>query len=158
MRSVWWVEMPFYFSWRQNTFNLSWFHCFIASDNSRLPPLKFVPLSNLISAGFPRLAMKRRSALMKESVSMVCATSICTARMVKHVKRTPYLFTMARPLFTLNGPKQSTPTNVNGGWSGTILSGGKSAIFCWFGLWKRRLQSKQLPSTLLTDTRPLTIQ
>ena len=34
------------------------FHCFTASINSQLPPLKFVPLSDLILFGFPCLAMK----------------------------------------------------------------------------------------------------
>ena len=57
------------------------------------------------------LLMKRVSALMNESVSRVCPTSICTALYVRHVKIHPYLFTVTQPLLTMNGlTKKSTPT------------------------------------------------
>ena len=53
-----------------------------------------------------------------------------TALMVTQVKIQPYLFTSDHPLFTMNGPKKSTPTKVNGGLFAVARSLSKLAIFC----------------------------
>ena len=68
--------------------------------------------------------------------------SIWIAWMVKQVKITPYLFTRLFPRFTRKRPKQSTPTNVNGGLSAVILSAGRSSIFCLHGTSQRLWQSR----------------
>ncbi len=81
------------------------FHPSITRLNSCSAPTKLVPLSDRNSLTCPRLAMKRRNALMQESVSSNEATSLCTALIAKHVKITPYLFTRLLPHFTSNGPK-----------------------------------------------------
>ena len=62
--------------------------------------------------------------LIKESVSILYATSICTARVTRLVYRTLYLLTWLLPLLTENGPKQSTPTKLKGGFQGVTHSFG----------------------------------
>lgn len=81
------------------------FHPSMARLNSRSAPTKLVPLSDLNSLTCPRLAMKRRNALMQESVSSDEATLTCIALIAKHMKITPYLFTRLLPRLISNGPK-----------------------------------------------------
>ena len=50
------------------------------SLSSLSPPVKLVPLSDLISLTWPLLAINRLHAIKKESVSKLCTTSTCTAR------------------------------------------------------------------------------
>lgn len=66
--------------------------------------------------------MNRLSEFMNESVARLCATSMCTARMVRQVKSTSYLFTVSLPRRTENGPRKSIPTYVKGGLS-DLLAG-----------------------------------
>ena len=75
--------------WRRNDDILDWFHPRIASRSSRSAPTKFVPLSDLIDLTWPRRAMNLLRAFTKASVSKDTAISMCTARVTRHVKRTP---------------------------------------------------------------------
>ena len=111
----------------------SLFQASIDSRSSRSPLVMFVPLSDLISWTWPLLAMNLLSSRRNESISRLCATSMWTARIFRHVKITPYL--LIRPLDrrTWKGPKKSTPTAVKGGLSGIKRSSGKSAIICLQG-------------------------
>ena len=56
-----------------------------ASVSTFLAPTKFVPWSERSSRTFPRLLIKRRKALMKESVYSVLRVSRWTARDARHV-------------------------------------------------------------------------
>lgn len=78
---------------------------FQASLSSRSAPTKFVSRSLRISVGLPRRAMNRRTAIMHDDVVSVCATSKCTARVVRQVNNTPHLFSLRRPIATVSGPK-----------------------------------------------------
>ena len=70
---------------------------------------KLVPLSERMSLTWPLLAMNLLSANRKESVSKLCATSMCTARMAKHVKITlsSELYPAARRLLQLRAPNEN---------------------------------------------------
>lgn len=109
---------------------LDWSRSFKASFNSLSGPIKLVQLSDQRTDTCPLLLKKRRRALIHELVSSECATSMWTALLVKHVKSTPYLFALPRPLLTSNGPKKSMPVFVKGGLSGNNRPSGKFAIFC----------------------------
>lgn len=109
---------------------LLWFQLFMQPRNSFSLLTKFLPLSDLISSGFPLLAMKRLMAFRNEWLSRLDATSIWMARIVRHVSITPYLLTILCPRRTLNAPKQSTPVKVKGGFDGVTWLFGRSAIFC----------------------------
>lgn len=74
--------------------------------------------------------MNHCKAWMKVSVSNDATTSMCMALIDKQEKMTLNRITILRPRFISNGPKQSTPTQVNGGSSGETLLEGKFAI-CW---------------------------
>jgi hypothetical protein len=131
----WWdpkggLKIHLTFCCRRNWWIFSWFQFSIALRISFSPLTKLLPLSDLITSGFPLLVMNLRRAWRNELVSRLCITSIWTARTAKHVNNTPYLFTRLRPLLTRNGPKQSTPTHANGGLSGVTRCCGRSAIFC----------------------------
>ena len=76
------------------------------------------------------MLMNLFKALIKESALTECKNSMRTVRIVKHVKRQPYLLTYDRPGFISIGPKQSIPTNVNGGSLGVARSFGRSAVNC----------------------------
>jgi hypothetical protein len=78
--------------------------------------------------------------------------------MVRHVKITPYRFALVRPRRTSNGPKQSTPVNENGGFSGVVRSGGRLAIFCLAAGACRFLQLTQPFNTFRTVDLALIIQ
>ena len=137
---------------------LFWFQPSITSRNSLSPQTNFQPLSDLTSSGCPLRAITRHMALIKEFPSRLCATSKCMALMDQQVNKTPYLFTWLLALRTTNGPKQSTPTNVKGGFSGVTRSVGKSVICCSPNGACLLLQSKQPRSTLLTAVLALRIQ
>ena len=81
------------------------------SLSSLSPPVKLVPLSDLISLTWPLLAINRLHAIKKESVSKLCTTSTCT---VDHGAL----------------GKDQIPTDVKGGRSGVNRSTRRSAIFC----------------------------
>ena len=153
--SAWTFFFPFFFA---RIFFLCIFPCMnfflvFSPPTPPPPPITFLivrPLSDLISWTWPLLAMNLRSAIRKESVSKLWATSRCTARIAIHVKMTPYRFRRLRPRRTCRGPKQSIPTAVKGGAPGLIRSIGRSAIFCSQSGPCRRLQLKHLERTLLT--------
>ena len=65
--------------------------------SSFCPATKFVPLSDMISFGFPRRLMNLCSALIKKFVSSEYDTSICIALTAKHVNKHPYLSTVLLP-------------------------------------------------------------
>ena len=62
------------FAWR-NSLTRAWSSSCKAAASSFLAPTKFVPWSERSSRTFPRLLMKRRRALMKESASMEFSVS-----------------------------------------------------------------------------------
>lgn len=77
----------------------------ISLRKSLFAPTKFVPLSLRISTGAPLRPMKRRIACLHDSVESECATSRCTARVVRHVNSAIHLFTVLRFTRTDIGPK-----------------------------------------------------
>ena len=102
----------------------SWSNSARASRSSSSAPTKLVPLSLRIRTGFPWRALKRRDAMMHESVLRPWVTLRWTARMCRHVKRQPYRFsTLLRPTRTRNGPAQCNryPTCQNGVLTGSTL-------------------------------------
>ncbi|KAG5861818.1 hypothetical protein JTB14_027884 [Gonioctena quinquepunctata] len=74
-------------------------------------PIKFVPLSDLISFDCLRQHIKRLMVRIVELVSTDAATPLCTA-LVRHVKKPPYGLSLLRPTEIVNGPKKSLPTYV----------------------------------------------
>ena len=90
----------------------SLFHAATYSANSLSAPTKFVPLSLTIVFGLPLRAINLIIALRQLSVSNLGTTSICTALIVRQVKRQHHRFSFLRPIFTMKGPKCSTPTFV----------------------------------------------
>ena len=63
-------------------------------------PLKFVPLSQRMRSGFPLLATNLINPFINASDSRECNISIWTARVAKHVKMQPYLFSTERARLT----------------------------------------------------------
>jgi len=61
---------------------------------------------------------------MKESAGKVCTTSMWTALGRRQAKIHSNLFTILRPCFTRNKPKQSTPIAENGGLFGWTRTSG----------------------------------
>ena len=136
------------------------FHFWIQVRNSFSPLTKLVPSSVLTNTGFCLLAMKWWRAFIKESVSSECAISMWTALIVRHVKIQPYLFGWPLPCFTINGPKKSIPTWLNGGCHREHGPQEDLPSFDYTPTGaSRRLQLIQLPRTLRTTelariTRP----
>lgn len=73
------------------------FRALILFLSSFSAPMKFVPLSENISDGHSRWLIKRCIAITQLSVVSEWATSRWTARVDKHLKRTPHLFLCLRP-------------------------------------------------------------
>ena len=88
------------------------FHAATYSAHSLSAPTKFVPLSLIIVLGLPLRAINLLVALRQLSVSNLGTTSICTALIVRQLKRQHYGFSFPRPIFTMKRPKKSTPTFV----------------------------------------------
>ena len=84
---------------------LHWSIACRASRSSIFAPMKFVRWSLRSCRTSPLLQMKRRKALINESVSKEFETSSCTALDAMHVKRAMYFFTCLRPSFTCHGPQ-----------------------------------------------------
>ena len=74
---------------RRNSLARAWSSSCKAAASSFLAPTKLVPWSDRSSRTFPRLLMKRRRALMKESTSMEFSVSRWTARDARQVKIRP---------------------------------------------------------------------
>ena len=72
-----------------------WSIPFSVSFSFRSAPMKFVQLSLIKRLTCPRRAVNRLSDNMKELVDKSFDISKCTARVVIHVKMTPYLFPFA---------------------------------------------------------------
>ena len=72
--------------------------------------MKFVPLSLIICIGLCPWAMNLIFAFRQLSVSMFGNISICTARTVRHVNKQQHRTSLLQPIFTVKGPKYSTPT------------------------------------------------
>ena len=97
---------------------LLWFHEPMDSPSSLSPPVKLVPLSDLISLTWPLLPINCLDAIKKGSVPKLCAIFMFFARIAKHVK---------------------IPTDVKDGRSGVRRLTGKSTIFCsQTGRWRWR--------------------
>ena len=60
----------------------------LRNSNSLLAPMKFVPQSERSCLAGPRMAKNLRRALMQLEVSIDSITSMCTARVLMHVKST----------------------------------------------------------------------
>ena len=97
---------------------LLWFHEPMDSLSSLSPPVKLVPLSDLISLTWPLLPINCLDAIKKGSVPKLCAIFMFFARIAKHVE---------------------IPTDVKDGRSGVRRLTGKSTIFCsQTGRWRWR--------------------
>lgn len=68
-------------------------------------PTKFIQQSDRIRDGTPRVLQKFRMNSRQASVERSCAISICTARMVRHVKSAIHRFSRRLPIVTLTDPK-----------------------------------------------------
>lgn len=73
------------------------FRALILFLSSFSAPIKFVQLSENISDGHGRWLIKRCIAITQLSVVSEWATSRWTARVDKHIKRTPHIFSYLRP-------------------------------------------------------------
>lgn len=87
------LEKPLYLPLKKNIIYLTLFQPQMAPLSSCSPPIKFIPLSDLISQTWPVLGTNRGSELIKESVFKEAATSIWIALIARQVNMTPYLFT-----------------------------------------------------------------
>ncbi|XP_058064672.1 uncharacterized protein LOC131214307 [Anopheles bellator] len=67
--------------------------------------ISLVPRSLYMWVGVPRRAIMFLSAMMQELLVRECATSMCTARTVRHVASIPHLFSTLLPTATSIGPK-----------------------------------------------------
>ncbi|KFD49851.1 hypothetical protein M513_09318 [Trichuris suis] len=83
--------------------------------SKRSAATRFLPLSEKIRRGQPRLAMNLRRQLMKESTSKLKATSRWQALLVKQVNMQPYRLILDRNTVTSIGPKRSTPVFAKAG-------------------------------------------
>ena len=128
-----------------------------AFRSSFCAPTKLDPLSLRRTLIFTLLAIYRRRACMKESVSILQVHSICTALLANHVKSAPYLLSSFLPSFIRNGPNISTPQLVNGGPS-NVLSFVRSAIFCSPNFPLSNQHLTHFPIRLLTITLQRTTQ
>ena len=143
---------------KRNSWIWFWFHSWTAFRSSFSPLTKFPLLSDLISSGLPLLAMKRRVALINNSVSIEWTISMWTALMVRHVNKALYLLAMVHLRCTVNGPNKSTPTYVKGGLEGVTWSCGKLTIFCFIMRAWRHWQLKYVLRMLRTLDRAPRIQ
>ena len=98
--NIHWILFSLSSSWTR-----PWFHSAISRRSSRSAPTKLVPLSDLMSFGSSLRATKRWRQLMNESLPIVSATSMCTARVTRQVNRHPYFFSRPLPVLTGIGPK-----------------------------------------------------
>ena len=98
--------------WIRCSLILTLYHAAMYSANSLSAPAKFVPLSLKSVIGLPLRALNLRIALRQLSVSKFGTNSICTALIVRPVKRQQHRMSFRWPIFTMNGPKKSTPTPV----------------------------------------------
>ena len=73
--------------------------------SSLAEPTKFVPLSDQMTEGVPRRAMKRFIPITQELASIDGTTSRLTARVVMHVNKKPQRFSELSRIVTWNGPK-----------------------------------------------------
>ena len=97
------IHVMLFWSRKDSTWEL--FHCCRACFSSRCAPIRFVPLSDLMTLNCPLRELKQRKVLMKASESSDTDISKCTARMTKYVNNAPYRITWLRPCFTRKGPK-----------------------------------------------------
>ena len=93
------------FFWAKPDVISSLFQELIYSFNSLADPTKFVPLSLIIVAGFPLLAINRLIATKHESVSRLLTTSMCIALVVRQVNQQHQRFIVPLNSLTSNGPK-----------------------------------------------------
>ena len=77
-------------------------------------PTKFAPLSDLIDLTMPCLAINLHKVWIKESISIVQISSICTALLAKQVNKAQYRLRLDLLSLMMNGPNMSTPQWVNG--------------------------------------------
>lgn len=116
--------------------------------NSFTAPTKLVPLSERMILIQPRIAINRMREFMNAEVVISSSTSIWTALIARHVKRTAHPLLVADPplvflVIISQGPKTYTPINQNGGYPGRMRSAGKSDIF-WQSKGLRSLHITQL--------------
>ena len=83
---IWGLNIHLVFFCSRASWILLWFHALMDSLSSRSPPVKLVPLSDLISLTWPLLPTNRLKAIKRESVSKLCAIFMCSARIAKHVE------------------------------------------------------------------------
>ena len=79
--------------------------CPFLLGNCKCCPVECTKSLNQILAGLPRLAIILLTAIKQESVSNEWAVSRRTARVVKHVKSSPWRFSVFLPWSTSIGPK-----------------------------------------------------
>ena len=81
-------------------------------------PTKFVPLSEYIHDGLPRLPTKRENAARNDWVDKSLVASKCMAFVAKQTKTQTYPLVIRQALpvkfFMLNGPAKSTPVLLKG--------------------------------------------
>ena len=86
-----------------------WFKALKQADNSFPDPVKFFPFSDGRTCGAPPRVMNLSTPITRELVSMEITTSISRARVVRHLKRDPWRFSVERLTAIKNGPKYSIP-------------------------------------------------
>ena len=84
--AIWGLNIHLVFFCSRASWILLWFHALMDSLSSRSPPVKLVPLSDLISLAWPLLPINRLNAIKWKSVSKLCAIFMCSARIAKHVE------------------------------------------------------------------------
>lgn len=76
----------------------------MARFNALWAPMRLVLLSIDMNC-FSSPDINRRIVILTEFVSSERASSTCTARIVKQIKMTPYLFSLVLPTVTSSGPR-----------------------------------------------------
>ena len=117
--------------------------------------LKLVPQSLGILSGIPLRLKNLTYAFMKMSVSSPFTSSMCTARVVKHMNKAPHCLILV--CFTSIGSNRSTPVFVNGDFMASVRTDGRplikgSTFFAFL-----RLQNEHLLAVLFISDLTLTI-
>lgn len=167
MRRMWGVENPLDSRVEQVLFcfiifNIDFVYTCTFVCRSSVAPTNLVPRSERKICTFPLILINQRKALINADELSESITSMCMARMTRHVKSTPHRFEEALPprVFretTCHGPKTSTQSLVNGGF-GSSLSFGISAIFRIASLRRNFLHETPFLNTEDMRRFPLVIQ
>ena len=108
------IEFPVNSLWVKSLSTLALSDSFMNALSSLAAPTKFFPLLLMMVFGYPCIAMNLVIEARHDSVFTDCSTAICTALVVRQVKRQHHHFKVRRGDLNSKGPGYTTPIWVNG--------------------------------------------